>query len=155
MRSLFLIMLISVLSISCEVDSASERQENSFFKVPYANERLKNYMDSYKDGDSSEIYTLYFDTDTTVIFSKALYVKKDDLVGYSYINDDVILLYAKSVNQFIDLNKFRSDSITKFPYLNQVDQLWPFDPIEKKYDLKNKVEIKIFEGVDAPVLLKD
>ena len=133
------------------------------FKDEKADQFLENYRDRYDVLDRNEIYTASFDTDTTVIFSKALYIERKNLIGYLYLEEDIVLIYAnsdpksdpKSLYHFINSKSLQRDSITKFPYREQMDELYPFDPVEKKFDLKNNVEIKDFEGTNIPDLITE
>lgn len=160
MKQLFLFTFLFFSScISEKKNSQNESSMSLLFKDEKAGQFLENYRDRYDVLDRNEIYTASFDTDTTVIFSKALYIERKNLIGYLYLEEDIVLIYAnpdaKSFYHFINSKSLQRDSITKFPYREQMDELCPFDPVEKKFDLKNNVEIKDFEGTNIPVLITE
>lgn len=117
-----------------------------------------HYRDRFKlEANLNSSYVIAFFKDTSIVFSQALYVKTENLVGYKRLKGDLLLIYSESeiYHEYLDEKGLGRDSITDFPYWEQLDNLPPFDPIEEKYSLITKQRIDGFKGLGIPEIVID
>lgn len=153
----FVLTLIIVLS--CDTDNQhckeAEHKESIIFKNAGLDSLLANYITRFKNcDDCKRIFSITFDTDTSLVFSQSLFIEEEDLLGYTYLNEDLLLFYSKKkgAQDFINAKNLKHDSIAGFPYKHQTD-LYPFDPVEERYYLLTLKRDTAFKGTNIPVLV--
>ncbi len=151
---LLFVLFVVLLSYGRPAENASiapDKLQTHLFRDSATNELFKNYRLLYEPY-GKHIYTLTFDTDSTVVISSALFIDRELLAGHAYLDKELVLIYGSPeiAAIYLDTSIIGQDSIRDFPYEEQIDNLPPFDPPVKKYDLIRKKEIRGFRGLNPP-----
>lgn len=149
MKKIIYCVVFVLTSISCSTNQTSEKEDVklcldksdiSLFYDSTLNLELKKYLKYSRNAfKGDKIHVVSFESDGVVKFTGLLCIEKENLVGYVDYKEDIILVYDNKevARKYLDINLLKTDSVTRFPYFEDVDNLYPFDPPSIKLDLTN------------------